>query len=172
MAEGFIKISRKILNWEWYTDSVKMRVLIHCLLKANWKDGRFKGHEIKRGSFATSYSSMSKELKLTVRQVRYAIDGLELSSELSRKKCGHFLVITVLKYDEYQENCHENGTELAQNCHEIGTKLATIEEKKEKKERKNIYKLPNRKNWSSTCNQRDIDFEEIEKTMLANQKEN
>lgn len=35
--EGFIKISRKILDWEWYTDINTKTLFLHCLLKANFR---------------------------------------------------------------------------------------------------------------------------------------
>ena len=53
MDGGFIKIDRGILDWEWYSDINTTRLFIHLILKANWKDGRFQGQEIKRGSFVT-----------------------------------------------------------------------------------------------------------------------
>ena len=40
---NFIKLSRKILDWQWYTDEHTKTLFIHCLLKANWKEGNFKG---------------------------------------------------------------------------------------------------------------------------------
>lgn len=55
---GHIKIDRRILEWEWYSDINTCRVFIHLLLKANWKDGRFQGTEVPRGSLVTSYSSL------------------------------------------------------------------------------------------------------------------
>ena len=53
---GHIKIDRRILEWEWYSDINTCRLFIHLLLKANWKDGRFQGTEVPRGSLVTSYN--------------------------------------------------------------------------------------------------------------------
>ena len=39
---NYIKLSRGLLDWEWYTDINTTRLFIHMLLKANWKDGNFK----------------------------------------------------------------------------------------------------------------------------------
>ena len=50
----YIKLNRKIIGWEWYLNINVKTLFIHCLLKANWKDGRFEGKELKRGSFVTS----------------------------------------------------------------------------------------------------------------------
>ena len=43
----WIKLNRKIVNWEWYQDIATFKLFIHCLIKANWKDAKFKGIEIK-----------------------------------------------------------------------------------------------------------------------------
>lgn len=79
----YVKISRKILDWEWYTDVNTKVVFFHILLKANWKNGRFQGMEIPRGSFVTSYQSLAEETGLTVMNVRTAIKHLKLTQEIT-----------------------------------------------------------------------------------------
>ena len=74
---GFIKIHRKMINWEWYKDGATMRLFVHCLLMANWTPGRFMGYEIPRGSFATSYPQMAKQTKLSIQNIRTAINHLK-----------------------------------------------------------------------------------------------
>ena len=44
--DGHIKLFRKFLDWGWYQD-INTKVL---LLKANWKDGKFMGTTVPRGS--------------------------------------------------------------------------------------------------------------------------
>ena len=73
----YVKISRKILEWEWYTDANTKVLFLHILLKANWKDGRFQGIEVPRGSFVTSLQNLAAETGLTVRNVRTALKHLE-----------------------------------------------------------------------------------------------
>ena len=74
--KGSIKLHRAIVNWEWYSDPNTMRVFIHCLLKANSIDSEFKGVTIKRGSFITGRTILSKELGLTPQQVRTVLNKL------------------------------------------------------------------------------------------------
>lgn len=57
----YVKISRKILDWEWYTDINTKVLFLHILLKANWKPGRFQGTEVPRGSLVTSQQNMAAE---------------------------------------------------------------------------------------------------------------
>ena len=85
MDGGFIKIDRGILDWEWYSDINTTRLFIHLILKANWKDGRFQGQEIKRGSFVTSYLKLAEETELTVNQVRTSLNKLKSTGEITVK---------------------------------------------------------------------------------------
>ena len=50
----YIKLSRKILDWEWYGNINTCRVFIHMLLKAYWKDKKIEGTVIPRGSILPS----------------------------------------------------------------------------------------------------------------------
>lgn len=65
MGNGWIKLHRKLLEWEWYDDSNAFRLFIHCLLKSNHEERQWRGIVINRGEFVTSQESLSKELKLS-----------------------------------------------------------------------------------------------------------
>lgn len=101
---NFIKLSRKILDWDWYTDEHTKTLFIHCLLKANWKKGNFKGVTVNRGEFITSLQNLANETKLTVKQVRTAINHLELTGEIESKNIKLGRLIVVVNYDLYQNN--------------------------------------------------------------------
>lgn len=104
MDEGFVKVFRKMTSWEWYTDTPVKVVFIHCLLKANYKDKRWKGVLIKRGQFVTSYPKLAKECGITVMQARRAISTLCATGEITHKPQARFSMITVVKYDSYQSD--------------------------------------------------------------------
>lgn len=42
MIEGYIKIYRQLLEWEWYDDIPTKVLFIHCLLKANFRDYKYR----------------------------------------------------------------------------------------------------------------------------------
>ena len=134
----YVKISRKILEWEWYKDVNTKVVFFHILLKANWKNGRFQGMEIPRGSFATSYQSLAEETGLTVMNVRTAIKHLKLTQEITVSQHSKFSVITVKNYDAYQTANKVANNQLTGNQQATNRQLTTIEEgKKERKEEYN-----------------------------------
>lgn len=98
----YIKLNRKILTWEWYSDPCTRDLFIHCLLKANWKEGSWHGIAYKRGEFITSISSLAQELNFSMQNIRTALRHLKLTGELTDRKEGKSRVITVVKYNEYQ----------------------------------------------------------------------
>lgn len=103
MNGNFVKIDRRILEWEWYKNTPTKVLFLHLLLKANWKPGRFEGHEIPRGSIATSINNLAQETGLTVNQVRKALDRLKMSGEITSKSTNKFTVINIVKYSVYQD---------------------------------------------------------------------
>lgn len=101
--QGFIKLYRKMLDWEWYKNQNVKDVFIHCILKANWKGGNFQGHEIPRGSFVSSIGAIADELDLTSQKVRTALKNLQKTKNLTIKTTNKFSIITINNYDEFQE---------------------------------------------------------------------
>ena len=139
---GFIRLHRSLMQWEWYTDANTFRVFMHILLSANWQEGRFKGQDVKRGQLITTVSRLSKELKLTNKQIRVALDHLSKTNEiLANGVANRWTLITVQNYDKYQlykfEKGEQNGERGANRGQTEGKPRAMIEEIKEEKERKN-----------------------------------
>lgn len=122
----YVKISRKILEWEWYTDVSTKVLFLHILLKANWKGGRFQGAEVPRGSFVTSQQNLAAETGLTIKNVRTALKHLENTGEVAVNRHPKFSVITIKNYDKYQSG----GSQAAVNGQSSGSQVATIEEGK------------------------------------------
>lgn len=92
----YVKISRKILEWEWYTDVNTKVLFLHILLKANWKDGRFQGTDVPRGSFVTSQQNLAAETGLTIKNVRTALKHLENTGEVAvNRQSGGSQVATI-----------------------------------------------------------------------------
>lgn len=100
--DEYLKIFRKMVFWEWYTDVNTKVLFLHCLIMANWKPGRWKGISYERGQFITSLESLSKETGLTVQQVRTSLQHLIATGELTSKSTNKNRIITVVSFDRYQ----------------------------------------------------------------------
>ena len=118
-AKEFIKMYRKFMEWEWYTDVNTKTLFIHCLLRANWKAGEYQGVAYDAGEFITSLSSLSQETGLTIRQARTALSRLETTGELTSrmtdkttgKRLAKCRVITVNNWNRYQANDTQHDTQ-------------------------------------------------------------
>lgn len=130
---NYIKIDRKILEWEWYSNINTCRLFVHMLLKANWKDGKFEGKVIPRGSFISSYPTLERETQLTNREIRTAIEHLKTTGELTVEKTNRYSIFTINNYNLYQVSDSQETVKRQSN----DSLTSAIEEKKEIKERKN-----------------------------------
>ena len=140
MAEPFIKLYKKMLKWEWYDEPNTCRVFLHCLLRANWQETRWHGELIKPGQFITSLETLSKETKLTINQVRTALEHLKSTGEITSSSQARYRIITVVKWNEYQADHklnHKQTTSSSQADHKLTT---TDKEYKEYKEYKKVKK--------------------------------
>lgn len=164
MNNGFIKLHRKFLEWEWYSNVNDRLVFIHCLLKANWEDGWFEGKKIPRGSFATSYKNLSKEIGISVRQLRTSLNHLKMTNNLTHESNHQFSIITINNYDKYQANDILNDKRLTNERQTSDNNIRRIR-KKEEKEYKEKYKKESMPNWFDkdfVKDEKDIDeLEEV-----------
>ena len=98
----YVKLFRKMTEWEWYTDVNTKVLFLHCLIKANWKAGSWHGYKYERGQFITSIPTLARETGLTERQVRTALNHLKATGEVTDWNNHRIRIITVLSYDKYQ----------------------------------------------------------------------
>lgn len=142
---GFIKLDRKFTEWEWYDNANTMRLFIHLLFKANYKDKQWHGITIKRGQCVTSISNLSLELNLTERQIRTALKNLKTTGELTSQTTSKYTLITIVNYGFYQDKSTDSDkqNDKQDGWQTTGERQASDEQttgerqqhKKEKKER-------------------------------------
>lgn len=125
---NWIKLFAKFTSWQWYTDQNTKSLFIHCLLKANWREAKFMGETIPRGSFVTSLDSLAKELGLSVQEIRTALKHLISTGELTSKSTNKYRIITVVNYEMYQQVNKQPNSPLTGNQQATNNQLTTIEE--------------------------------------------
>jgi type III secretory pathway component EscV len=127
---GFVKIHRKLLTWEWYSD-INVRVLFfHCLLRANHKKAKWQGIELKAGQFVTSFEHLAKECGLTIQQTRTALNKLKLTHEITNETTCQYSIITVKNWNLYQANNKPNNKQITNNQQTNNNRQEDKEEKK------------------------------------------
>lgn len=115
MAGNLIKIDRKILKWEWWSDINTFRLFMYMLISAYWKDGNYKGKTIERGSFPSSISELSKETNLSVMEIRTSLKHLQLTGEITSKATNKFTIFTVVNYNLYQTDNKQDNKQITSN---------------------------------------------------------
>lgn len=154
MDGNYIKINRSILDWEWYSDFNTFRLFLYLLLRANWKDGKFMGVDVPRGSLASSHPKLASGTGLTVEEVRTALKHLKSTGEVTVTTHSKFSVYTINNYCSYQDApsqipvitqsdpSHDPVIQQSVPSHlttiEERKNIKREEEKKEKKERSNL----------------------------------
>lgn len=102
MSEGWIKLHKKITEWEWFDDANMVHVWIHLLLWANWKETKWHGVTIPRGSLVITLSDLAKRLKMSVRQIRTCLQRLEEGKQIDKQTTNKFTIVNICNYDRYQ----------------------------------------------------------------------
>ena len=129
MNDGFILIHRKLLKWQWYKDSNTLHLFIDLLLDANYEDSKVGFQEIKRGQCLTSLKRMHENTGLTYQQIRTSLSKLEKSGEINKQTTNRYSIITINKYNDYQESNKQTTNKQQTNNN--------IKEYKEEKEYNN-----------------------------------
>ena len=136
---GYMKLFRKISEWEWYDDPVTFKVFLHFLITARCQDGSWHGIEIKRGEVLESLPSIALKNGLTVRNVRTAIHHLIDTNSVTIRKVGRCHIYKVSEYEKYQvrhDFRQEDDREVTENRQDSDRKVTAHKERKESKEGK------------------------------------
>jgi hypothetical protein len=129
--QGWIKLHRQILEWEWYSDNNCFRLFLHLLLKANHKEKRFKGIELKVGSIVTSRDLLARETGLTSQQIRTALTKLISTNEITSVTSSQGTIIQIVSYEKYQVPTNEITNEQPTSNQQSTTNNNVKKEKKE-----------------------------------------
>ena len=111
LSQGYIRLFRQFLDWEWYDDANTMRLFVHCLLLANSENKQWRGINIKRGQFITSQSKLAHSLKLSIKQIRGSLNKLKTTGEVAVDTTSEYSIITVKNYNSFQQKGRREDTQ-------------------------------------------------------------
>lgn len=109
MSIGFIKLHRKIIEWEWYSDIYVTRLFLHLLVTANFENKKWRGIIIKRGEQVSSYKNLARDTGLSIQQVRTAIKKLKSTHELTSKATKSYTLFHLTNYSVYQDRKNDSN---------------------------------------------------------------
>lgn len=113
--KGWIKLDRRLLEWEWFDDPNTLSVWIYLLLNANIEPTSYKGKIIDRGCCHTTIPEIAKKCGISERSVRTALFHLKNAEQLTYQKSRNFSIVSILRYDEYQSNRQNKRQNSGQN---------------------------------------------------------
>lgn len=132
---GWIKIHRKFLDWEWFNKSEAVHLFMYLVLKANHKDGQWQGIDIKKGQFVTSFGKISSDTGISLQTIRTLLKKFEKTNEINIQTTNKFTIVTLCKYECYQQENEPTNTQLTNEQQTTNKQLTTNKnDKKEKKE--------------------------------------
>ena len=145
------------------------------MLRANYKDARFEGMEIKRGEFVTSYQHLAEETGLSVMQVRTALKKLQSSGEITVNPTNRFTRVTVCNYSLYQDVYkleQQSDNVPPTNDYHTGNKRITPINNNNKYNNKNNFnnyrRKKNKNSYQRLKSGPSFDIEEIKKRSALN----
>jgi len=159
MNEGFIKLRRGLLDWDYIDEPNVLSLFVICILKANHKPQKWRGIDIGIGEFVSSYEKLSIESGLTVQQVRTAVNKLKKTGDLTSKATNKYTLFKVVKYEKQEENKEVVTNKQQTNNKQITNKQQTnnkqITTNKNEKNYKNEYNDNNDKNIIKKINKKE-----------------
>jgi hypothetical protein len=115
MHRGYIKLWRKIEEWDWFKNSNTLQLFIYLLIRANHKNGSWQGIEIMRGQLLTGRKSLSEKTGLSDREIRTSLSRLKLTKEITVKSTNKFSIITLCNYDIYNDSDQQDDQQPTSN---------------------------------------------------------
>ena len=110
MEDGWIKLHRKMREWQHYQRPSVRLVFEELLFCANTKAGWFHGIKVKRGETMASVSTIEEYTGFSRKTVIKALAMLEESGEIRREKYGNYTKTIICKFDHYQgDNKKQSG---------------------------------------------------------------
>jgi len=146
--EGWIKLHRKFIDWEWYDISEMVHLFVHLLLKANHETINWRGIEVKRGQLITGLKQLHEETNISIQTLRSCLKKLEKTGEINRQTNNRFSLITIYNYDNYNraigEDNKQPNKQLTSNQQATNKQLTTNKNEKNEKNEKNnsVAKTP------------------------------
>jgi hypothetical protein len=102
MNNGWIKIHRKMLDWEWFLDEKTFHLFLYFLLTVNVEQKKWQRVLVNPGQKITSYQHLSDETGLSVRSIRTSISKLKTTGELTYQTTSKYGLVTILNWKKYQ----------------------------------------------------------------------
>lgn len=165
-APNWIKLYRKICDWQWYQDAKMVHLFVHLMLKASI----IKGSDLSDSwQLCTSLRILSKETGLSLQNIRTCIGKLQRTGEITFRTLPTHLqsIITICNSGSYQTSKRQIAP-MSPQCRPDAAPMPPLP-----KEYKNIRNKESKKintNNARTHEEDFVDFSEKETSKENQQK--
>ena len=165
-APNWIKLYRKICDWQWYQDAKMVHLFVHLMLKASI----MKGSDLSDSwQLCTSLRILSKETGLSLQNIRTCIGKLQRTGEITFRTLPTHLqsIITIYNSGSYQTSKRQIAP-ISPQCPPNAAPMPPLP-----KEYKNIRNKESKKintNNARTHEEDFVDFSEKETSKENQQK--
>lgn len=143
--KGWVKISRDIINWEWFDTPGMVQLFIYILVKANYTDKEWHDMTIRRGQMVTSVAKICADTGLSTQVVRTCLNRLKSTNTITIKTTNKYTIVTINRYDDYQaydacdydDDNEQNNKQITSEQQTNNNQITTTKEKKERKNNNN-----------------------------------
>lgn len=151
MNSGWISLHRKIMNSAVYSDSELLKLWIHCLLKATHADyDQLIGNtaiKLSPGQFVTGRNALANEFNKGVQPSKIVkplslwrrLQTLEKLEMLNIKTTNKYSVVTVLNWNDYQNNEQQLNNKRTTTEQQLNTNNNSNNSNNNNKCRKQVY---------------------------------
>ena len=134
MDRGWVKLYRKVEDWEWYREPATAHLFFHLLISANRQDRKWNGIDVPAGCLITSIRHLADQTGLTIQQVRTSLKRLISTHDITQTSNKKYTLIKVNNYQIYQCPNTEVNTLVTQCQHSDNTLVTTNKNQRIKKE--------------------------------------
>jgi len=149
--EGWIKLYRKLDEWEWADNPGMVTLFVRLLILASPSGGVWHGIGYQKGQLITSVDELRKKTGLSTQQVRTCLNRLKSTNEITIKSTNKYTIVTICKYESYQANINDDNKQNNKqsnnqltNNQQTNNKQITNNNNKNVKNVKNIEKEINK----------------------------
>jgi hypothetical protein len=111
MDRGYIKLWRKIDEWEWRSNPNTFSLFMYLLTKATYRITKYKGYDLVPGQAIFGLNQARKDLNISIRSLRTGLSRLKSTDEITIKSTNKFSIITLNNYSSYQSNENKNDSQ-------------------------------------------------------------
>jgi len=130
MRGGWVSIHRKLVNSAIYRDSEAVHLWVHLLILANHDDNQFvfcgKPVVVKRGQVITGRKSLSAATGISESKIQRILKTLEDCHMIEQQSSNKNRLITITKYDEYQQGEQQTNNKKVPKVDSAHVKLMEL----------------------------------------------